>query len=443
MVAAVVTILTACHGAGTLAPDTWTEPLTFWTAAADPALVTGLDLSLAPDGRLFVAWVASVGIEEPSVWATLRHDGGWLPARRIDSPPPPHTVHRVGVPFVGADDHAGALMIWSEQSPPQPRSFWYSRYDGRNWTSPSLVAGPGNVRIATAVNGRGDALVIWAEGPDLRSASFDSREGWTPPVFVARAEPGTLVQPEAAVMSDGDAVTLWTDSSPSSTSLAVVRRQDGHWQRPEMVADGRAFFRPHLALGREQSVIVAWSERVASSSDHVRASLATRPGTWARILDVPGTEPRLARSAEGDVAVIAASDIFEPSAIWMRRFDGEGFGPAEYVRAPRGAAGLATHPALALGGGRRDLASWWETASGSDVVGDLWTAGTDRSGAFSPPERMRYESASNRACDQPAPVTDLPPRPVVTASGVATVVWSEQSCGTVRLAASSRVLPVP
>jgi hypothetical protein len=293
------------------------------------------------------------------------------------------------------------------------------------------------------MNAFGDAIVIWAEGQDLRSGSYDSREGWDAPVLVALSEPGTRVDPRSAVMSGADAVTLWTMSSGSSTALVVVRRQAGRWGTPEIVGDVREPAREDLAIASSGSLIVVWSDTVSPSSRHVRASVSARGQPWVGVLDVPGTEPWLTSSPAGDVALIAASDIFEPSAIWIRRFDGQGFAPPEYVRAPNGPAGLAIHPALALGGANRDLASWWEIPNGAADFGDLWTASRDRSGSWGSPERMGLESASNRTCEEPARVTDLPPRPSVASSGVATVAWSEESCGSVRLAASSRVLPIP
>jgi len=189
------------------------------------------------------------------------------------------------------------------------------------------------------------------------------------------------------------------------------------------------------------AAIVAWIEPVTTGSYHVRASVSEGRG-WVGVLDVPGTQASLSRSAKGDVALVFGDDVFGSGEVTVRRFDGHGFGAAEVIRPPGRIQRGGSRPRLALSGGRGDVATWLE--SESDFF-ELWVSVAAPSGAWSPPERMRLTPMTAADCaggKAVRPDFNFTPLPVVTPSGVASVVWAEAECRTTGLAASSRILPV-
>ena len=440
----------ACNGPSTIPPEGWTEPLSIWSFQPRSYFgIYDLDLAVSADDRAFASWSYINETDEAVFVAVREPGGGWSPAQQLDHSAPAAQTQPGAPDIVGIDPGGGALIVWKERAPDGSRAFWSSRHDGR---SSSVAA-----RIATlslestgetaAMDGRGDAIVAWAEGTDMWTVAYSPGRGWAEPVLAARATPGAYVVAQKAAMRDSEALTLWTihSTDPGSTgstlaSLVAIRRRDGTWLPPEIV--GRASpYDATVTFDGTGAAIVAWIEPVTTGSYHVRASVSDGRG-WVGVLDVPGTQASLSRSAKGDVALIFGDDVFGSGEVTVRRFDGRGFGAAEVIRPPGRIQRGGSRPRLALSGGRGDVATWLE--SESDFF-ELWVSVAAPSGAWSPPERMRLTPMTAADCaggKAVRPDFNFTPLPVVTPSGVASVVWAEAECRTTGLAASSRILPV-
>ena len=440
----------ACKGPSTIPPEGWTEPLSIWSFQPRSYFgIYDLDLAVSADDRAFASWSYINETDEAVFVAVREPGGGWSPAQQLDHSAPAAQTQPGAPDIVGIDPGGGALIVWRERTSDGSRAFWSSRHDGR---SSSVAA-----RIATlslestgetaAMDGRGDAIVAWAEGTDMWTVAYSPGRGWAEPVLAARATPGAYVVAQKAAMRDSEALTLWTihSTDPGSTgstlaSLVAIRRRDGTWLPPEIV--GRASpYDATVTFDGTGAAIVAWIEPVTTGSYHVRASVSDGRG-WVGVLDVPGTQASLSRSAKGDVALIFGDDVFGSGEVTVRRFDGHGFGAAEVIRPPGRIQRGGSRPRLALSGGRGDVATWLE--SESDFF-ELWVSVAAPSGAWSPPERMRLTPMTAADCaggKAVRPDFNFTPLPVVTPSGVASVVWAEAECRTTGLAASSRILPV-
>ncbi len=440
----------ACNGPSTIPPEGWTEPLSIWSF--HPGAYFGmydLDLAVSADDRAFATW-SYVNETDEAVFVAVREPGGgWSPAQHLDHSSPADQTQPGAPKIVGIDPGGGALIVWKEKASDGSRASWSSRHDGRSVSAPARIArlSGDDTGEATAMGSRGDAIVAWAEGTDMRTVACAPGQGWAEPVLAARAMPGAYVVARSAVMRDSEALTLWTldSAEPGPTgstlaSLVAIPRQDGAWLPPELVAKA-SLSNASVTFDGSGSAIVAWVEQVTRGSYHVRASVSDGR-TWVGVLDVPGTQPSLSRSSKGDVALIIGDDVFGSGQVTVRRFDGHGFGAAQTVRPPGRIQYVGPHPRLALSGGRGDVATWLE--SNGDFA-DLWTALAAPSGAWSPPERMRLTPTTTADCaGQKAvnPDFNFAPLPAVTPSGVASVVWAEAECRTIGLAASSRILPV-
>ena len=157
----------ACNGPSTIPPEGWTEPLSIWSFHPRSYFgIYDLDLAVSADDRAFASW-SYVNETDEAVFVAVREPGGgWSPAQRLDHSSPVAPTQPGAPDIVGIDPGGGALIIWRERASDGSRTFWSSRHDGRS----SLVA----ARIATlsledtgetaAMDGRGDAIVAWAEG---------------------------------------------------------------------------------------------------------------------------------------------------------------------------------------------------------------------------------------------------------------------------------------
>lgn len=440
----------ACNGPSTIPPEGWTEPLSIWSF--HPGAYFGiydLDVAVSADDRAFATWSYLNETNEAVFVAVREPGGGWSPAQHLDHSSPADQTHPGAAEIVGIDPGGGALIVWQERASDGSRAFWSARHDGRSFSVPARIArlSREDTGEATAMGRRGEAIVAWAEGTDMRTVAYALGQGWGEPVLAARATLGAYVVACSAAMRDSEALTLWTidSSEPGPTgstvaSLVAIRRQDGAWLPPELVAKA-SVSNATVTFDGNGSAIVAWVEKVTPFSYHVRASVSDGQA-WVGVLDVPGTQPSLGRSSTGDVALITGDDVFGSGQVTVRRFDGHGFGAAQTVRPPGRIQDLGPHPRLALSGGRGDVATWLE--SDGDFA-ELWTAVAGPSGAWSPPERMRLTPTTTADCNGRKAVNlefNFAPLPAVTPSGVASVVWAEGQCRTIGVAASSRILPV-
>jgi hypothetical protein len=441
----------ACSGPSAIPTEGWTEPLSIWSFHPRSYFgIYDLDFAVSAEDRAFATW-SYFNETDGGIFVAVREPGGgWSPAQHLDHSSPAAQTHPGAPEIVGIDPGGGALIVWKERTADGSRAFWSSRHDGRSFSVPGPFATlpREDTGEAAAMGGRGEAIVAWAEGTDMRTVAYAPGQGWAEPVLAARATPGAYVVARSAAMRDSEALTVWTVATAdpnlpgnSVGSLLTIRRQDGAWLPAELVAKASRVFDAAVTFDGNGSAIVAWGEQATISSYHVRASVFDGRA-WVGVLDVPGSQASLARSSRGDVALIFGNDVFGAGEVTVTRFDGHRFGPAETVRPPGRIQFLGSAPRLALSGGRGDVATWLE--SDRDGVVELWTAFTSAAGSWSPPERMRLTATPE--CPPPAKgvLFDLVPIPGVTPSGVASVVWAEgEECGgTFGLAASSRLLPL-
>jgi hypothetical protein len=289
----------ACNGPSTIPPEGWTEPLSIWSF--HPGAYFGiydLDLAVSADDRAFATW-SHVNETDEAVFVAVREPGGgWSPAHHLDHSSPADQTQPGTPEIVGIDPGGGALIVWKEKASDGSRAFWSSRHDGTSVSVPARIArlSREDTGEATAMGSRGEAIVAWAEGTDMRTVAYASGQGWAEPVLVARGTPGAYVVARSAAMHDSEALTLWTlgseETGPTGrtlTSLVAIRRQDDAWLPPELVAKA-SLSNATVTFDGNGSAIVAWVEQVTLGSYHVRASVSDGRA-WVGVLDVPGTGP--------------------------------------------------------------------------------------------------------------------------------------------------------
>jgi hypothetical protein len=341
-----------------------------------------------------------------------------------------------------------------------------------------------------AVNGAGDAIVVWnreqgevcAEAPDnpacvhiIETISRPPGSGsWQPPAEVSR--PGVGSGPLVALDPAGNAVVVWSHDigEPRVLQAAYRRGRSGEWQNPIDLSDER--FRAgtqQIGMDAAGNTVVAWA-RFGQSGSVVQA--AVRPvesGVWGPPLDVSPAGagiaggPSLAVSAGGDAVVawvlstgVVQATVRAPAAgFWQAPVDLSGVGAAPDVHLAIGPAGdtVAVWSSRRAGGAVvqaafRAAGSGWGPATDVAVTGRadsaapravldpagnahaVWLSGGDRAVAHA-----SVRSRASGAWSQPVELSSrdrdaFDPRLTVDPAGNAVAVWTEGADGLTRAA---------
>jgi hypothetical protein len=194
-----------------------------------------------------------------------------------------------------------------------------------SWNAPQNLQGSeselvvnDDLRPVLALNGSGDAVVVWSRfgevggNDDLVQAAVRSGAGgsWTgaQELFVG----GGVHDPGAAIDPAGDAVAVWQVCSKVCPGAvwAAVRPAGGSWSAPQrLTAPGEYASTPRVALDRAGDAVAVWTAvGSAGLGSLVRAAVRTAAaGAWSapETLSAAGPgnavdEPQAAFDAAGD-----------------------------------------------------------------------------------------------------------------------------------------------
>jgi hypothetical protein len=173
----------------------------------------GLAVATDREGNALAAWTVSQGLEV----ARLAPDSGWSPAVLLPDP-------WAGTPLLRFDRRGGAILVWG------------GRYDGlaaasfdpgRGWSptqaqpvsaDDAYVSGE-MYDLGVDDNGRG--IVVWSRDGRILASSFTAAEGWGPTAFQSMS--GTGSRPRIAVNGRGEAFVVWSERVADGEELWSAR----------------------------------------------------------------------------------------------------------------------------------------------------------------------------------------------------------------------------
>ncbi len=186
--------------------------------------------AVAPDGRLYVAYVAFTHGED------FR--------KRAQLPQTPDDWDELLAP-AGGDQ---VLLL---------------RLDGEQWTGPMAVTPPGQdvYRTAMAVDGDGRAWVVWSATQDGNwdlFARYLDGDRWSDELrLTTDAGPDTF--PVAATDSSGNVWIAWQAFRGGNSDILAIRQDGDRFGEPIVVADVEAnLWTPAVAASSDGQVAVAW-----------------------------------------------------------------------------------------------------------------------------------------------------------------------------------------
>jgi hypothetical protein len=233
-----------------------------------------------------------------------------------------------GFPFpvtaaTGADGTAAVVWRRGGDVPSTASVHVAVRGPSGRWRSRALTGRTVGVAAPrVAVDDRGRVVVTWVEmhrradgvthAPfRVRVATRDRRGRWHAARTLGESGNFVYAAPDVAVNGDGSAVVVWrgirrTASGDKRRALLAASRRPGHAFGPavEIRDPGAAVsVGPRVALDAHRRATVVWT---GGAQPRVRVATRSAAGRWTAGSDLgtaPGSEPRIAADAAGDVTV--------------------------------------------------------------------------------------------------------------------------------------------
>jgi hypothetical protein len=249
----------------------------------------------------------------------------------------------------------------------------------------------------------GEAVVMWSDGNGHVYTSIRSAAGrFSAPQTLAAGRDGYTVRAEQlAVGRDGTAVVVWSQvvrRSPHYRIMAVVRRPHGKFGAARMVGSAQSVFRstPSAAVDSHGRIIVAWSR-----DDAPRIAVAAPGRAFGAAHALRGWGAQLVVAFAPDGRLYAAfSGRYSAGPVGPSLYAASTAAPPRFA-APRRVAVNGIDPALAPGPGNGVTLAWrtgLPDSEGNGIgVGTVYAAGSSRGAPFGAPVAVSPAGIVGRA----------------------------------------------
>lgn len=351
-------------------PDPWLNPVTYgvwanrfeaasgWGVPERIEFLTGNSTSprvvASSSGEAFAVWNGGGG---GGVWTNRYAPGiGWTGARVLDS-------GNATSPDISAGT-GGAFAVWSKWNGVD-YSLNASRYvPFVGWTSAeTLSTGRFEFFASVAVDGRGDAMVIWTQWvsgqfPNVFAKRYVQGSGWASAEDIDAG--GDAFATDLAADRGGNVTAVWFEGDLRARYYFTGMG----WGTPQRIGPGIAV-QPRVAMSEAGSATVVWGKDTGARFG-IYAARYVRASGWGReqAIDVAGLgnswKPQVAMDKSGNaVAIWQQSDGFLDHILanWYRV--GESWGEPEFVETYN--AGPADRPAVGIDSAGNAIAVWQHT----------------------------------------------------------------------------------
>lgn len=271
----------------------WTSAQTLWTLGT-----TGFRpprLAVDARGDAVVAWTeqeAGVDRVRAAYWPAGQ---GWQPAQTISAP-----GEEADHPQVAVDGRGQALVVWASSQTTLEAAL--HKRTG-NWTK-AKAACACNGAFALAMNPRGQAVLVWGNRRGVWSETRSPSGRWSRPRRLSSVEIG----PEyiaLAINPRGAAVAAWVAAAQNEQLTVAIRPARGRFGPPQVIG-GDAYWGWAVALARTGEAVVVWGNH-----DCCLYAMTRLPGARSfssrQILDQgrwTAASPAVAMDAHGDALAL-------------------------------------------------------------------------------------------------------------------------------------------
>jgi PKD domain len=356
-------------------------------------------------------------------------------------------------PQVTVDERGDTLAAWEQYNGTDYTVWAALKLVGGAWQAPVTVSGAGAENVQVAFDGQGNATAVWRNWADgflsyhiMQAAFMPAGGSWQAPIDITGAadeldQPKNASEPAMAVDGHGDAVVLWAWEFGPSVIQAAFRPAGSAWQIPVSISKEGSRY-PQVAFDGQGNAIAVWD-----SEDTVLAAFKPVDGAWQAPVNISeeghGGAPQVAFDGQGDAVTV-----------WDATGAIQGAG---YVAAGPSLNGLSIPPTGTVGQpvtfSVSPLDVWSElgetswsfgdgaSASGTSVTHTYTSAGTYEVAVHSADTLGNSTSASGTitVAPEPSPVSASSSSAPVPASEPPTISAASQSVSTWRESGKSPV----
>ena len=296
----------------------WGSPVPLWGDGVDRPWSYGeLRISAAPTGQFVVVWFGRHSEDNGAgIWASSFLPGvGWAQPDLMRTTRSRHPD--VDPTMIALDGNGNAFVVWAQDG-----GLGISRFvPGTGWDAPAFLPTVGG-RLDLAVSPSGDAWVVY-QGEGAWAASFNPSMGWSAPTEVASGGSN----PRVAVNDKGVAMVVFCNVADGRIRIKHYVSGVGWGDAASLETNipGGAYWadcRPTLGFHGSGHGIVVWEERAEEYNRTLHASrLVPGGGQSAQItLSEPHqgayrfrlgyAPPEIAVSASGSIALVWAGTMW-------------------------------------------------------------------------------------------------------------------------------------
>ncbi|MFT3924398.1 MAG: hypothetical protein QM778_17810 [Myxococcales bacterium] len=217
----------------------------------------------------------------------------------------------------------------------------------RTWVSSgSAVSGASGeaANPAVAMNGAGEAMVVWQQLDGVRKNIWSSRytpdEGWGAPQLVEKDDTGDAINPEIVMDADGNATAAWQGFDGTRQRVQAARHtQSKGWSAPnnvQVLTSSSDMINPQLAVAQDGTVHLSWIEHY-DTSYALFVNRCSPTGLWGsderlNYINSSSTVAKIAVNHGGDACLTYTTTESQPTVNLGHRPAGGAWGASPIVQ---------------------------------------------------------------------------------------------------------------
>ena len=304
---------------------------------------------------------------------------GWLTPIRIDS-----DNSNAASPQLAVDGSGNAVVVWA-----QANSIWSARFTaGVGWDVATIISSGGTSVAApqVAVNTNGDAVAVWQQLDGTQNVwanRYLAGWGWDTAATISDGA-GDATVPQVAADDSGNDVAVWAQFDGTRDNIMANRYIAGSgWGTAALIeTDNNGAATPQVSIGADGDGMAVWQQsdgiRTNIWANHYSAATGWDGATLIEHDDAgPATDPQIASDATGNATAIwAQSDSMRYKIMANHYISGSGWSTATLIETDN--SGDAALPQIAVGADGNAVAVWQQfDGTRTNIWSNRYTAGVN------------------------------------------------------------------
>jgi RHS repeat-associated protein len=267
-------------------------------------------LAVDGSGNTYAAWLDERSDQDKVYFAFRPAGGTWGDSEALTRSVPRQEDQQR--PALAVNRRGDAVLIWAQGSNQTKKHAVHAaiRPAGGAWAAAERLAEFGgelwNFDADAAIDDWGRAHALWKASPEdaVMHATRTPGGAWTPPHNLRTSSSGKVTYPALALDSAGNAHAVWGDARNGDADIyAAYRPAGGPWSTNMRVNDDgtdKTQIRPDLAVDGAGNAVATWTDERKGHGD-MYGSVRSRGGGWGANVLILHWAPAATASSAGDV----------------------------------------------------------------------------------------------------------------------------------------------